>query len=222
MESNGPVICRIALCASDLAVRERIHEIVVAAGHDVVAVEGSLERLITSAHETRPELIVLAPRDERFTPAPEIAMLRARLSQLPIVIVTTGREVRAARKLVLAEAHGIVHEAALEHALPATIQCVLADQLCLPAWLRDALAQPVLTHREKQVLELVLAGLTNGEIAAQLFLSESTVKSHLASSFRKLGVSSRLEVAQRLGKSGLDGFWQATSPQPIEASPLLT
>jgi DNA-binding CsgD family transcriptional regulator len=49
--------------------------------------------------------------------------------------------------------------------------------------------------REKQVLQLVADGLTNAEIACRLFLSESTVKSHLSSSFRKLGVSSRSEAA---------------------------
>jgi DNA-binding NarL/FixJ family response regulator len=64
----------------------------------------------------------------------------------------------------------------------------------------------VFSYREKQVLELVLAGLTNGEIAGRLYLSESTVKSHLASSFRKLGVSSRVEAARRVldPDSGLD------------------
>ena len=73
---------------------------------------------------------------------------------------------------------------------------MLSKQLCVPASMRGTLARPVFSHREKQVLELLLAGLTNGEIAAELFLSESTVKSHLASSFRKLGVSSRTEAAR--------------------------
>jgi orotate phosphoribosyltransferase-like protein len=45
------------------------------------------------------------------------------------------------------------------------------------------------------VLQLVAAGLTNGEIADRLYLSESTIKSHLSSSFRRLGVSSRAEAA---------------------------
>ena len=41
---------------------------------------------------------------------------------------------------------------------------------------------------------LVVAGLTNPQIAAELFLAESTVKSHLSSGFGKLGVSSRSEA----------------------------
>jgi hypothetical protein len=45
------------------------------------------------------------------------------------------------------------------------------------------------------VIGYVAAGLTNSEIADALFLCESTVKSHLASAFAKLGVSSRKDVA---------------------------
>jgi DNA-binding NarL/FixJ family response regulator len=51
-----------------------------------------------------------------------------------------------------------------------------------------------LTSREKQILTLVVAGLTNSQIASELFLAESTVKSHLSSAFAKLGVSSRSEA----------------------------
>jgi DNA-binding NarL/FixJ family response regulator len=55
---------------------------------------------------------------------------------------------------------------------------------------------PELTMREKQVLSLVVMSLSNGEIARQLYLTESTVKSHLGTAFRKLGVRSRAEAAR--------------------------
>ena len=54
-----------------------------------------------------------------------------------------------------------------------------------------------LTMREHDVLVLVADGLSNREIAQELAISEHTVKFHLASSFGKLGVSTRTEAVQR-------------------------
>ncbi|WP_299494301.1 response regulator transcription factor [uncultured Shewanella sp.] len=51
-----------------------------------------------------------------------------------------------------------------------------------------------LTIREREVLKALRLGLTNIDIAEQLFVSESTVKTHLYHSFRKIGVSSRGEA----------------------------
>jgi DNA-binding NarL/FixJ family response regulator len=59
-----------------------------------------------------------------------------------------------------------------------------------------------LTGRELEVLQLVAAGLTNAEIAAELRLSPNTVKEHASSMFRKLGARNRADAvvrAQRLG-----------------------
>jgi DNA-binding NarL/FixJ family response regulator len=59
-----------------------------------------------------------------------------------------------------------------------------------------------LTAREREVLNLVAAGLTNAEIAAELQLSPNTVKEHASSMFRKLGARNRADAivrAQRLG-----------------------
>ena len=52
-----------------------------------------------------------------------------------------------------------------------------------------------LSPREREVLALVAAGLTNTEMAQQLRLSVHGVKFHLASIYRKLGVSNRTEAA---------------------------
>ena len=53
-----------------------------------------------------------------------------------------------------------------------------------------------LTKREREIAELVTDRKTNKEIAAELFLSEKTIESHLRNVFVKLGVSSRVEVAR--------------------------
>ncbi len=53
-----------------------------------------------------------------------------------------------------------------------------------------------LTGREREIAELVTDRKTNKEIAAELFLSEKTIESHLRNVFVKLGVSSRVEVAR--------------------------
>ncbi|MBP2327375.1 DNA-binding NarL/FixJ family response regulator/RecA/RadA recombinase [Kibdelosporangium banguiense] len=60
-----------------------------------------------------------------------------------------------------------------------------------------------LSGRELEVAQLVAAGLTNREIATRLYLSPKTVEAHLARVFTKLGVKSRVGVAQQLaGRSG--------------------
>ncbi len=53
----------------------------------------------------------------------------------------------------------------------------------------------MLTAREREVAELVVAGHTNRQIASGLYVSESTVETHLKHIFRKLGISSRASLA---------------------------
>lgn len=91
---------------------------------------------------------------------------------------------------------GVVWETRIEDTLALTIRAVHADQLVVPRDVRRRVQPPDLTGREKQALSLVIMGLGNKEIAEKLFVSESTVKSHLNTAFRKLGVHSRAEAAR--------------------------
>jgi len=62
---------------------------------------------------------------------------------------------------------------------------------------------PELSEREREVLELVATGLSNQKIAARLGISEKTVKAHLTSVFRQLGVEDRTQAAVWARQHGL-------------------
>ena len=62
---------------------------------------------------------------------------------------------------------------------------------------------PLLSEREREVLDLIAAGSTNREIASTLYLSPHTVKEHTSALYRKLGARNRAEAVQRAQRIGL-------------------
>ncbi|MDZ4676221.1 MAG: helix-turn-helix transcriptional regulator [Oligoflexia bacterium] len=60
--------------------------------------------------------------------------------------------------------------------------------------LKDVLTQRGLSHREAEVAELVSKGLSNKEVASQLFVTEKTFKFHLTNIYKKMSVKSRAQL----------------------------
>jgi two-component system, NarL family, response regulator len=98
------------------------------------------------------------------------------------------------RRVLLAGAAGIVLDDDVERTLVPTLCATLVGQLTVPAVLRHQIAPRPLSHREKEILALVMLGMTNREIAGKLFIAETTVKTHLSSAFRKIDAHSRTEA----------------------------
>jgi LuxR family maltose regulon positive regulatory protein len=71
-----------------------------------------------------------------------------------------------------------------------------------PGPLRTGLVEP-LTGRELEVLRLLAAGRSNAEVAGELFVEQSTVKTHLIHLYSKLGVHSRTQAVARGRALGL-------------------
>jgi DNA-binding NarL/FixJ family response regulator len=143
-----------------------------------------------------PDVVVGAARGG--TPTEQRMATRAALAAAApwrLVMLTDLERPSALRQLIGAGAHGLVLVDELSRALAATVRAVAAGQVCTPERARAAVTQRPLSARERQILAMVIMGLTNGEISQRLHLAESTVKSHLASTFEKLGVQSRAEAA---------------------------
>jgi DNA-binding NarL/FixJ family response regulator len=105
-------------------------------------------------------------------------------------LLARDMEPRALGTLINLTAHGaLVHRAAPGAAAPVAV---------LPTPGLDSL-----TEREREILGLVAEGLTNAVIARRLWVSEPTVKFHLANLYRKLGVANRTEASRYAHVHGL-------------------
>lgn len=178
--TRGRESVRVAIRSFDGLDTRPVEAVLGAAGHRTVE-DGAT--VLISLHR-RPD--AAACREARLLVDPE--------SGPGLIFVVEQAGVVDVRRAIQAGAHGVVTSAELERALPASIEAVLAGQIAIPYGFGARAAPQPLTVREKQILGLVVMGMTNAAIAAQLFLAESTVKSHLSSAFSKLGVSSRSEA----------------------------
>jgi DNA-binding NarL/FixJ family response regulator len=183
----------VAVAAEDEELRQLICAAVVAGGHSVHARASHADDL-TGAEAYSPTCAVLGFHRPSHRDLLTAQAAVQRLGDIPLVLMcgtARGAEIRRALELGVS---GVVLSDDAERALPAVVGAVCAGQVSVPAAERAQVRAPVLTTREKQILGLVVMGMTNGEIARKLYLAESTVKSHLSSAFSKLGVSSRNEA----------------------------
>ena len=162
--------------------------------------------------EHRPTLFVLDLEMNGFAPTDSRASARRsrRCSSLK-AIVLSGADDRA--KIDAAFAAGAVAYV-LKRARPEDLASAFRQVFSRSLYLADGRlpAQGSLTHeadevaltrREKEILQLVAEGGTNGEVARRLWVTEQTVKFHLANIFRKLDATNRTEASRWAHAHGL-------------------
>lgn len=123
-----------------------------------------------------------------------------------VIVLTVHKGDAAITRSLQAGAMAYLTKTCTRDEILAAIQSVRSGRRYVPSELAevlaDALSSPALTPREQQVLEKIAEGRSNKQIAAELGLGTRTVKEHLTSIFRKLGVQDRtdaLGVAIRRG-----------------------
>jgi DNA-binding NarL/FixJ family response regulator len=204
-------VIRVLLVDDQQLVREGLRRILHPAdGFEIVGECADGAEAIEAARRLQPDLVVMDVRMKGIDGVEATRRLRSKPDAPPVLVLTTFDDDDVLSGALRAGAAGFVLKDAPGEELIRSAQAVAAGE----AWLDPAVtarvlatyrsasptndqphtALPELTPRELDVLRLIGGGATNGEIAAELFVSEATVKSHIGHIFTKLGLRDRAAV----------------------------
>ena len=182
---------------------------------EVIAEAADGGQAINAALQARPDVVLM---DIRMPALDGIQATRRLIPQLPatrVVMLTTFDLDDYIVDAFRAGASGFLLKTAPPQQLVAAVRTVHAgDALLAPASTRRLIEQSarppapapaldMLTPREHDVLHLLARGLTNAEIAQQLVVEPSTIKSHVASVLAKLGLRDRVQAVITAYETGL-------------------
>ena len=179
------------------------------------------EQGVTLVKELKPDVVIMDVRMPRMSGIEATRRIKAEFPEVAVLALTAHDDDEYVFALLESGANGYLLKTAEIEELVKAIRAVHAGQPALDPLitqkvvaqfmngksLPDVMAQvgdemDGLTSRELEVLRMVAKGLTNKEVAQQLFISDRTVQAHLSSIFSKLQVSSRTEAVMHAVRKG--------------------
>lgn len=159
--------------------------------------------------EATPDVVLMDLRMPGIDGDEATARILAAQPGVRVLILTTYESDDSILTAIEAGASGYLLKAAPQEEILAGVRAVARGDVALAPRIAALLVQrvktraPSLSPRETEVLRLVAAGRSNPAIAAELFVGEATVKTHLLHVFEKLGVSDRTRAVTRAMELGL-------------------
>lgn len=149
-------------------------------------------------------IISFLDSDDEEDVASAVRSAKAAAPEAAVLVFAPSLELPLIGAAVSAGARGFLHTSVPPRQLTRAVSAILAGEMALPReileasvnWLNERRGPDlsILAKRQLEVLELVVEGLSNAQIAKRLFVSESTVKGHLKAAYKILGVKNRSEA----------------------------
>jgi DNA-binding NarL/FixJ family response regulator len=183
----------------------------------VVGEAGTVEQALAVTQRMKPDLVVM---DVRLPDGSGIEACREIRSDMPetrVVMLTSYRDEEAVLSAIIAGASGYLLKQIRGRDLVAALEAIGRGESLLDPAVTERVLDRVrraasggehdeladLTPQERKILLLVAEGKTNKEIAAEIFLSDKTVKNYVSSILSKLNLQRRAQAAAFVAKHGL-------------------
>jgi len=198
---------------------------------EVVGAASDGEEALEMAERLDPDVVLMDLRMPRCDGVEATRRLRQRRPRCRVVVLTTYADDRSVVEALRAGARGFLTKDSGAEELRRAIEAVMSGGAAIDPAVQHHLVDAVssgaaslagggaagaapalpdgLTAREAEVLALIAAGLSNSEIAARLFVSEATVKTHVNHLFTKSGVRDRAQAVTYAYRHGLAGAGDA-------------
>jgi two-component system, NarL family, response regulator LiaR len=169
----------------------------------LVGEAGDGEEAIRLCERLQPDLVLMDLLMPRMDGVTAIKAIKERWPQIQVIALTSFKEKEYVEGAIKAGANGYLLKNVSADELVKAIHRAAAGQPSLSPEAAQVLIQHVnqpaqpgqdMTSREKEILALMVKGLSNNEIAERLIISQSTVKFHVSNVLSKLGVSGRTEA----------------------------
>lgn len=191
---------------------------------DDIEVVGSVhdgDQVIEAIHRHRPDIVLMDVRMARQDGITTTGSLAAMAEAPKVIMLTTWDQDDVMLRAVQAGAAGFLLKVAGPHEIIGAVRSVAAGEGALSPLSARQLVEHLqsdpardlrlaaegliatLTERERDVVRCVAREMTTAEIAAELFLGEATVKSHLSSAQQKLGAQNRVGIGIIADRAGL-------------------
>jgi len=173
----------------------------------VIAEASNGQQAVELYRQFQPDVALLDLRMPVMTGVEAALAIRKEFPHARMIALTTYGGDEDIRRALAAGVQAYLTKDVLHDELLKAIRAVHAGQTYLPAGVAAALAaqmpRPDLSAREVQVLELIVQGLANKQIAYSLSIAEHTVKNHVKSILSKLGVQDRTQAATAAIQRGI-------------------
>jgi DNA-binding NarL/FixJ family response regulator len=217
--SQEPATVRVLVVDDQQLIRDGIAALLsIRPGITVVGTAVNGREAVAKAAELRPDVVLMDVRMPELDGVEAVAVLRERAPKCRVVMLTTFDDEEYVVQALRAGAGGyllkdlpaeeLAQAIRLAHAGVTQLDASVAGRLAaaLPAPVpvpADGPAAAGLSPREIDILRLVARGRTNREIAAQLYLSEGTVKNHISRILTRLALRDRTQAALHARDLGL-------------------